>query len=151
MRTVDHDDTLNVLNSTMVELEERREEGAPKEDITLLEEEKVEHQRELFEREGRFMERIFKKQNICLQVSNIEENPQKQMLKLEKIFKEELKVKEEEMKLQLLWNRESFMQKRSEELTKFNQELAKRDEAMRKQLSDKERSVQDTMTELCQQ
>lgn len=75
MRTVDHDNTLNMLNSTMVELEERREEGVPKEDITRLEEEKVEHQRELFEREGRFMERIFKKQNICLQVSNIEENP----------------------------------------------------------------------------
>lgn len=147
MRTVDQDDTLNVLNSTMVELEERREEGAPKEDITRLEEEKAEHQRELFEREGRFMERIFKKQNMCLQASN----PQKQLLKLEKTFKEELKVKEEEMQLQLLWNRESFMQKRSEELTKFNQELAKRDEAMRKQLSDKEHSFRHAMTELCQQ
>lgn len=150
MRTVDHDDTLNVLNSTMVELEERREEGAPKEDITQQEEEKVEHQRELFEREGRCMERIFKKQNLCLQVSNIEGNPQKQLLKLEKTFKEELKVKEE-MKLQLLMNRESFMQKRSERLTKFNQELAKRDEAKRKQLSDKEHSFRNTMTELCQQ
>eukprot|EP00066_Takifugu_rubripes_P019231 XP_011608497.1 PREDICTED: golgin subfamily A member 6-like protein 22 [Takifugu rubripes] len=151
MRTVDHDDTLNVLNGTMVELEERREEGAPKEEITRLEEEKVEHQRELFGREGRFMERIFKKQNICLQISNSEETPRKQLLKLEKTFKEELKVKEEEMKLQLLWNRESFMQKRSEELTKFNRELAKGEEAMRKQLSDKEHSFRDTMTELCQQ
>lgn len=151
MGTVDQDDTLNVLNSTMVELEERGEEGAPKEDITRLEEEKAEHQRELFEREGRFMERIFKKPNICLQASNIEETPPNQLLKLEKTFKEELKVKEEEMKLQLLWNRESFMQKRSEELTKFNQELAKRDEAMRKQLSHKEHSFRNTMTELCQQ
>lgn len=141
----------SALERRTVELDERREEGAPKEDITRLEEEKVEHQRELCEREGRFMERIFKKQNIRLQVSNIQENPQKQLLKLEKTFKEELKVKEEEMKLQLLWNRESFMQKRSEELTKFNQELAKRDEAMRKQLSDKEHRFRDTMTELCQQ
>lgn len=52
------------------------------------------------------MEGIFKKQNICLQVSNIKENPQKQLL--EKTFKEELKVKEEEMKLQLLWNRDFY-------------------------------------------
>lgn len=147
MRTVDHDDTLNVLNSTMAEQEDRREEGrreegAPKEDVTRLDEENVEQQRQLFEREGRFMERIFK---------NIQENPQKRLMKLEKIFKEELQVKEEEMELQLLWNRESFTQMLSDELTKLNQELAKRDEAVRKQLSDKEHSFRETITELCQQ
>lgn len=62
-----------------------------------------------------------KEQKMCLEeISSIEESSTKQLLDQQETFSEELRQKEEQMKLQLPFNKE-FSD--SEEVTKFNQSL----------------------------
>lgn len=72
-------------------------------------------------------------------------------LKQERRFEEELREKDEQLKLQLALNEETFQKKLSDELAMVHQKHVELQEAMKLQFADKEKRLKTAMAELSQQ
>lgn len=97
------------------------------------------------------LKQLQEEQEKYCKVFKLAEKSKKQLWEQERRFKEELREKNEQLKLQLALNEETFQKKMCHELAMVHQKHVELQEAMKLQFADKEKSLKTTMAERHQQ